>query len=116
MDNLIDVTTGDYSGSQTTTVINAAYLRLVTPLASYWADPLLGSRLYELEREKDLTRVYKLARQYAEQALQPLIDDGRARSITITTEQIKKNWLYLHIEILAGSGDVTTFTHPVKVN
>ncbi|WP_242671874.1 phage GP46 family protein [Stutzerimonas kirkiae] len=38
----------------------------------------LGSRLHELQRCKDLARIGKLAQQYAEQALQPLLDDGRA--------------------------------------
>nr|MDN1656773.1 hypothetical protein [Escherichia coli] len=34
---------------------NAVYLRLATPLGSYWADALLGSRLHELKREKDVS-------------------------------------------------------------
>ena len=52
---------------------NAVYLRLMTPLGSYWADPTLGSRLHELQREKDVSRVAVLARQYAEEALAPLV-------------------------------------------
>ncbi|MFC0146146.1 phage GP46 family protein [Pectobacterium cacticida] len=74
MDNLLNPTTGDYTGTTTTTLANAVYLRLTTPLGSWWADPLLGSRLHLLARKKRRSpRVQKLARQYAEEALQPLI-------------------------------------------
>ncbi|WP_397453963.1 phage GP46 family protein [Pseudomonas sp. NA-150] len=37
----------------------------------------------ELSREKDCPRVAKLARQYAEQALQPLLDQQRTKTITV---------------------------------
>ena len=31
---------------------NAVWLRLATPLGSYWADATLGSRLHELQRDQ----------------------------------------------------------------
>ncbi len=52
MDALIDSSTGDYAGTSTTTLANAVYLRLMTPLGSWWDDTTLGSRLHELNREK----------------------------------------------------------------
>ncbi|WP_334158725.1 phage GP46 family protein [Oryzomicrobium sp.] len=94
---------------------NAVYLRLTTPLGSYWADPSLGSRLHELQREKDKTRVALLARQYAEQALEPLIADGRASDIEVSTEQPGNGWLHLLIEVAAATGERLTFKHPVTV-
>lgn len=94
---------------------NAVYLRLTTPLGSYWADPSLGSRLHELQREKDKTRVALLARQYAEQALEPLIADGRASDIDVSTEQPGNGWLRLLIEVTAATGERLTFKHPVTV-
>lgn len=98
---------------------NAVYLRLMTPLGSYWADATLGSRLHELQREKDLERVAILARQYAEQALAPILADGRATAIDVTTERVKaadgSGRLNLLIEVTAASGERFTFQHPVKV-
>lgn len=115
MDALIDPQTGDYAGSRTDTLANAVYLRLATPLGSYWADPTLGSRLHELQREKDVSRVYVLARQYAEQALAPLIDDGRANSIEVTATRVRAGWLLLHVVVEDASGRVERFKHPVRV-
>ncbi|WP_339429511.1 phage GP46 family protein [Pseudomonas taetrolens] len=90
------------------------YLRLMTPLGSYWADPLLGSRLHELRREKDKARVSTLARQYAQQSLQGLIDSGRAISVDVSSEQKHNGWLRLLIEVEAPSGR-QTFEHHVSV-
>ncbi|PTU71490.1 MULTISPECIES: phage GP46 family protein [Chromobacterium] len=115
MDALIDPKTGDYAGSRTDTLANAVYLRLMTPLGSWWADPSLGSRLHELQREKDVSRVAVLARQYSEQALAPLIKDGRANSVAVTTSRQQPGWLELHIQVEDISGRVQRFQHPVRV-
>lgn len=121
-DALIDPVTRDYAvvaGSPRRDpaggLANAVYLRLMTPLGSYWADPNVGSRLHELQRMKDLARASVLAKQYAGQALAPLIADGRARSIEVTVEQPHDGRLYLLIEVVDAAGERQTFTHPVKV-
>ena len=122
MDAWINPLTGDYAivaGAATRDpaagLANAVYLRLMTPLASYWADATLGSRLHELQREKDVARVAVLARQYAEQALAPIIQDGRATAIDISTER-QAGRLALALEVTAASGERHTFRHPVKVS
>ena len=115
MDTLLDPRTGDYAGSCTNSLANAVYLRLMTPLGRYWADPKLGSRLHELQRQKDLEHVAVLARQYSEQALEPIIKDGRAASITVTTSRPQSGWLMLHIEVTDAGGRVQNFQHPVRV-
>lgn len=94
---------------------NSCYLRLAVPLGSYWADKNFGSRLHELQREKDLARVSTLARQYAEQALAPIVADGRATRITVSTEQPHNGRVHLLIEVIAASGETLTFKHPVQV-
>lgn len=94
---------------------NAVYVRLMTPLGGFWADPTLGSRLHELQREKDLARVELMARQYSEQALQPILDDGRATAIVVATERPHDGRLLLAIQVTAASGQVVTFKHPVQV-
>jgi phage gp46-like protein len=115
MDQNISTTTGDYTSSRIYSLQNAVYLRLETPLGSYWADPALGSRLYELKREKDVPRVRLLAGQYSEQALQPLLDDGRAQSVTVETQQGPTGWLYLLITVVDSSGTPHKFKHPVRI-
>lgn len=115
MEIALDPTTADYAGQRITTLANAVYIRLMTPLGSYWADPLLGSRLHELAREKDLARVGLLARQYAEQALAPLIARGEAHAINVDTEQPHDGWLKLRIAVTDAAGGAQVFMHPVRV-
>ncbi|KNC92534.1 phage GP46 family protein [Trabulsiella odontotermitis] len=115
MDQNISPVTGDYTNSRIYSLQNAVYLRLETPLGSYWADPLMGSRLHELKREKDVSRVYVLARQYTEQALQPLLDDGRAQTITVDTQRWKTGWLYLLVTVTDAAGNPHKFKHPVRI-
>lgn len=116
MDNLLNPTTGDYTGTTTTTLANAVYLCLVTPLGSWWADPLLGSRLHLLAREKDVSRVYKLAQQYAEEALQPLIADKRATSVSVSVSAGNPGWAILLIGVVDATGHKQSFKHPVRVS
>ncbi|MDP2786598.1 MAG: phage GP46 family protein [Pseudomonadota bacterium] len=122
MDIWINPQTGGYEISNGAPVrdpadglANAVYMRLMTHLGSFWANPTLGSRLHELAREKDLARIELLARQYAAQALQPILDDGRATAIEIATERPHNGRLLLAIQITAASGRQLTFQHPVQV-
>lgn len=115
MDSGINPNTGDASGQRIYTLANAVYIRIMTPLGSWWAAPEVGSRLHELRREKDLSRVGKLAKQYAEDALKQLLTDGRATAITVTTEQPHNGWLNLDIEVTDATGNVQVFRQPVRV-
>ncbi|NOT17311.1 MAG: hypothetical protein HOP20_04485, partial [Sulfuriferula sp.] len=120
MDALIDPVTRDYvlvNGVPTHDpaggLANAVYLRLMTPLGSYWADATLGSRLHELQREKDVARVAVLARQYSEQALASIKADGRVTDISVTVDRPGTGWMYLYIQVTAASGEQLPFTYPV---
>lgn len=120
-DTELSPTTGDYTGKRITHLGNAVYLRITTPLGSYWADLALGSRLHELAREKDVPRVRVLARQYAEEALAPLVRDKRAKSVTVTIEDSPKDAtgsgrMLLYIAVVDNTGRKHTFKHPVKVS
>lgn len=115
MDAGINPTSGDLTGQRITTLANAIYLRLMVPLGTWWADSSLGSRLHELRRSKDLARIGVLAKQYAADALQPLLDDGRASAISITVEQPHDSCLLLLIEVKDSAGVVQVFQHPVQV-
>ncbi|KAG0163518.1 hypothetical protein DFQ30_011439 [Apophysomyces sp. BC1015] len=116
MDVLLDPRTGGYTGTQTATLANSVYIRLATPVGAWWAAPEVGSLLHTLAREKDRPRVQRLAVQYAEQALAPLIDDGRAIRIAVTSQSYEKGWLMLLIEVHEAAGNMRHFQHPVKVS
>lgn len=115
MDTYIDPDSGDYTGERISRLENAVYLRLMTPLGSWWAEPALGSRLHELAREKDVPRIALLAQQYAEQALQPLLDDGRAQAVEVSTEQPHNGRCLLHVIVTDATGDKYTFEQFVRV-
>ena len=121
MDAFIDPVTRSYARANGDLVrdpagglANAVYLRINTPLGSWWADPSLGSRLHELQREKDVQRVQVLARMYCEQALQPLLDDGRVQSLTVTTEH-QPGRLAVLVELVDAAQQARVFEFPVKV-
>lgn len=116
MDAELDVKTGDYTSRQIDTLANAVYIRLMTPLGTWWHDPHLGSRLHELEREKDVPRVCKLAKQYAKEALEVLIREKRVKHIDVTTESPHSGWCVLHIEVEDATGRPYTFSHTMRVS
>lgn len=111
----IDPLLADYDGTRINHLGNAVYLRLTTPRGSYWNDPEFGSLLHLIQREKDVERVALQAVQYAEEALQPILDDGRANRIEVTAER-QPNRLALLIEVEDATGQVQHFEHPVKVS
>ncbi|OWY38045.1 hypothetical protein CEK28_14040 [Xenophilus sp. AP218F] len=115
MDPLLDPATGDYAGPATDTLANAVYLRLMTPLGGWWADPSLGSRLHLLARSKHTSRVDLLACQYAEQALSPLLADGRARSVDVSARRQGKGRLLLSVAVVESGGRQRHFQHQVRI-
>ena len=115
MDFRLDPTTGDYDGTRIADLANAIYLRITTPLGSYWADLTLGSELYKLARSKDLPRVRQLAIQYTKAALQPLIDSKRALSIEVDAIMAHDGRLQLLGTVSDRSGQSTPFQHFVRV-
>ena len=115
MDKKIDPKTRSYNGEHTRSLENAVYLRLTTPRGSYWADNQFGSLLHLIKREKDVARVGLLAQQYAEEALQPIIDDKRAKSITVTPQQPHNGRLILQIDVTDQRDMRYKFNHHVRV-
>lgn len=66
----------------------------------------IGSRLWLLGREKQLAEVVRRAKDYAEEALAWLIDDGVARRVSVTPSVPRQGWLWLEIRIdLADGGE-----------
>jgi len=52
-------------------------------------DDLIGSRFWLIQRAKTTQETLNLFQRYAEEALQWLLDDGAAKTLTITVERIK---------------------------
>lgn len=65
------------------------YLSLAVPRGSFFQNPDFGSRLHELARAKNSARTEGLAVEYVKEALQWLLDTGRATSVTVATEREK---------------------------
>ncbi|SPD73837.1 GP46 family protein [uncultured Desulfobacterium sp.] len=72
----------------------------------WWADTYadvdgdkIGSRLWLLGREKQLPGVVGKAKEYAEEALKWLVDDGIAEKVSVAAEIVQKGMLGLSAEI-----------------
>ena len=116
MDALLNPQTGDYiTNTSAQSIENELYIRLVTPLGSYWADAALGSRLHELRRQKHTARIEVLAKQYAEQALQPVLKANRAQLITVTAAAPQRGWLKLTVTAVDAAGESVTLSYKVAV-
>ena len=115
MDRRLNPYTGDYTGTRTTRLENAVLLRLKTTLGGWLFAPLLGSRLHLLPR-KDTEETRALAEQYAWQALEPLVTDGRAQSVNVTAARKRPGWIDLTIRVQQADGKTATFQHPVQVS
>lgn len=77
----------------------------------------IGSRLWLLEREKTLPEVLIRAEQYVKEALQWMIDDEVAASISVTAERagiLGNDRLYLKVEIRETDGTITAIKFAVQ--
>jgi phage gp46-like protein len=77
----------------------------------WWGDTFLpidgdkiGSRLWLLRRQKETEQVVALAKFYAEEALQWLIDDNVAESVNVEASILRRGVLLLEIEIVKPDG------------
>lgn len=78
------------------------------PRRGWWADLEHGSRLWLLQYATTRAEVPRLARDYAEEALAWMVDEGIAESVTVTAERQGRDRLALEIQIARATGpDVT---------
>jgi len=82
----------------------------------FWGDALadiegdqIGSRLWLLSREKQTADVLARAKEYAEESLQWLIDDGVAKSVDVVAAWVKTGMLGLHIVITRPDNTSATY-------
>ena len=88
--------------------------RLNIHRGKYWADPKLGSRLYLLQRAKDLTRNVLLARLYAEEALIDLVP-SRFQSIVVNASQHIHSRVDLSIDVIRLTGEKQSIPYFIAV-
>ncbi len=88
----------------------------------HWGDAFLpddndseGSRLWLLAREKQTTQTLNRAIEYAEEALQWLIDDLIASAVTVTAEWLRTGVLVMQIQIDVINAENFTDTFEVTL-
>lgn len=114
----LDPKTGDYvliggSPEQTNSLQIPAYIRLKTPRTRwlYAPDERYGSDFYTLQK-RQTTRDSSLVETVAANALQPIVDDGRAQTIEVETTVLARNAIGLQTEILTADGSIEELTLP----
>lgn len=77
-------------------------------LRGWWADALtdkpVGSKLWLLRRRKQSNNVAQRAKEYAEEALDWLIEDRVAKQVTVRAEWVRQGVLGLHVSITLPDG------------
>lgn len=103
---------GDIAIEQTELVLddsltNAVIISLFTDLRvegqrGWWGESFsqpIGSKLWRLNREKQLPEILDTAKQYAEEALQWLIDEKLVQDIVVTASNPETAFLLLSVAI-----------------
>lgn len=98
------------------TIFNNVYLSLVVQRGAWFQNPAFGSRLHLLK--KNVPRSASLAEEYAREALQWLLDTGKATQIEIRAERDRLQDLHrlkLWVEVTQADGQILPFEHFVEV-
>lgn len=70
---------------------------------------LIGSRLWLLRREKRTVQTLRRAEEYAREALQWLLDDGIARTVTVVAEAPGTDVLALQVTVARSAEPVASY-------
>jgi phage gp46-like protein len=98
----------DMSYEKATGIMNNIYLSLTVRQGTWFLDPLFGLR--DRGRMKLTDRSERLLRADCLEALQWLLDSGRAKSIEVTTERDRSNLNRLRVLVEAVQVDGTRVT------
>ncbi len=123
MDFAIDIATDGTAGGQMTfnqtednNLLNNIYLSLMTRRGTFFQNQEFGSRLHLLK--KNTARAEALAVGYCREALQWLIDIGRATAVDIETERDTAEDLHrlkIKVAVTKADGGTVTFQTFVEV-
>jgi phage gp46-like protein len=110
---------GQMTFDQATTIMNNIYLSMEVKRGSFFADTSFGSRLHLLQRAKNTDTTMQLAIDYCKEALQWMIDAGKASLINVYAQRNMMeniNRLKLLIEVTPYSGaDPVAFSTFIEV-
>jgi phage gp46-like protein len=99
-------------------ILNNIFLSLMVPKGSFFQAPDFGSRLHLLKRAKNTEKTAALAEEYCKEALQWLIDTGRAKKIEVFSQRDRLqdlNRLKLLVEVTQADGRQVSFETFVEV-
>lgn len=99
-------------------IFNNVFLSLMIEKGSFFQNPEFGSRLHLLKRAKNTEKTAALAEEYCKEALQWLIDAGRAKKIEVFTQRDRLqdlNRLKLLVEVTQADGRQVSFETFVEV-
>jgi len=120
MDFKIDINnqtgTGEMTFDKADTIMNNIYLSLTVEKGKFFQNPEFGSRLHLLQRAKNTDQTAALAGEYCKEALQWLLDTGRAGKVDVYTERdAELNRLNLLAEVTQADGQQVSFETFVEV-
>lgn len=99
-------------------IFNNVYLSLMIEKGAFFQNPEFGSRLHLLKRAKNTEKTAALAEEYCKEALQWLIDTGRAKKIEVFTQRDRLqdlNRLKLLVEVTQADERKVSFETFVEV-
>ena len=80
---------GQMTFEKAATIMNNIYLSLMIRRGSFFAAPGFGSRLHLLWRAKDTDQTMQRAVGYAKEALQWMVDQGKAKTVNVYARREK---------------------------
>lgn len=113
-----DATVGRMTFDAAGDIMNNVYLSLVVRRGSWFQNPGFGSRLHLLQRAKNTQKTAALAEEYCREALQWLIDTGRATRVDVATERDRSQDLHrlkVLVAVTQADGRQVTFERFVEV-
>lgn len=91
-----------------------------TDKRGWWGDSFntrpIGSRLWLLSREKQLSTVLHRAKSYAEEALAWLVEDELVDALTVTATAPETGWLLLSVSLTLPNGSVLPLPFKTQLN
>lgn len=99
-------------------MMNNIFCSLMIPKGSWFMNPSFGSRLHLLQRAKNTEKTANLAAEYCKEALQWLIDCGKATAVDVSVERDTTSdtgRLKAIVEVTKATGETTSFATWVDV-
>lgn len=106
---------GDFTVVEGQSVAQQAWLRLATRRGSFLGDLDFGSLLHLLPEQKMTAGIEELATAYAQDALQPLVDEGRLQNLELRAVRVDRGRLELSLRAVAADGTPLAFSEFVRI-